>query len=202
MSAAETNRTELIKAYLEEILKKNGDINLTSITDPDKAWMLHVEDSLSALPEMQAAPQGLYADMGSGSGFPGVPLAIVTGRQAVLIDSVKKKMGAVSEILHGLSLDDQIRTYSGRGEELANERPGEFSVVSARALSSLPSLVELASPLLAEGGELICFKGQLDEAELEQSQAISELTGLELKSRRSFTLSDGETKREIVVFRK
>lgn len=195
------SKQEVIDHYLEKLLEINESINLTRITDDNDARLLHIEDSLSGLKEMNEAPAGLYADLGSGGGFPGVPLAIMSGRSTLLVDSVQKKMRAVQDIIDELGLHDQIRTYSGRIEELSEKHKGEFSVLTARALSSLPSLLELASPLLKEGGELICFKTPRED-ELDEALNIQKKLGFELIKKREFTLSDNETKRCILVFKK
>lgn len=197
-----TESDVLIEKYLEEVLSMNERINLTRITEPNEARLLHIEDSLSALNELGAAPEGSYGDLGSGGGFPGVPLGIMSGRQTTLIDSVKKKMAAVKEILDKLDLSDQINTYDGRIEELACEKPGSFAVLTARALSALDSLVELASPLLQDHGQLICLKAQVDEGEIERAQHIEEMTGMQLIAKRNFYLSDQETFRTVLVFEK
>lgn len=193
---------EKIDQYLEDILQINEHINLTNITDPDAARMLHIEDSLAVLEEMNKAPEGLYGDMGSGGGFPGVPLALATGRETVLIDSVQKKMRAVQSILDERGLSPRISTYGKRIEELAVESPEQFAVLTARALSKLPSLIELASPLLRQGGQLICMKAQIDDEEIEAAQALEERTGMKMISRRRYHLSDDETYREALVFEK
>lgn len=191
----------LIQRYLDEILVVNESINLTRITDDERARLLHIEDSLSGLTELEEAPDGLYADLGSGGGFPGVPLGIASGRKTILVDSVKKKMSAVQDIIDRMGLHDSISTYGGRIEELAQEKPRAFSVLTARALSALPSLLELASPLLEEHGLLICYKAPLDE-ELEHGLRVQKRLGLQMKSKREFLLSDNETKRCILVFEK
>lgn len=188
--------------YLEAVLKVNETLNLTRIDSWDRAVLLHIEDSLAALPEMNDAPSGLYGDLGSGGGFPGVPLAIETGRRAVLVDSVRKKMAAVGEILASLGLSDQIETYAGRIEELSRERAGDFSVLTARALSSLPSLLELATPLLCDKGRLICFKGKLEDEEFNEARAVEDMLGFTFLSRRSLLLDEGAVQREILVFEK
>lgn len=197
-----TESDALIEKYLKEVLSVNEKINLTRITEPGEARLLHLEDSLSVLEELNAAPEGLYGDIGSGGGFPGVPLGIKSGRQTVLVDSVKKKMAAVEKILESIGLSDQIGTYGGRIEELACEKPGVFAVLTARALSSLDSLVELASPLLQDQGQLICLKAQVDEDEIKRAQDIEELTGMKLIKKRDFYLSDQETFRTVLVFEK
>ncbi len=198
----QTEPDALISRYLEAILKANQRINLTRITDKPRACILHIEDSLSVLEEMECAPDGLYGDLGSGGGFPGVPLAITTGRETILIDSVKKKMTAVQTILKDLELSDQISTYAGRIEELSQEKRGGFSVLTARALSTLDSLIELASPLLKQNGWLICLKAQVEVDEIKQAQDIEEMAGMKLIKTREFYLSDGETYRTVLTFEK
>lgn len=197
-----TESDELIEQYLEQILNINQRINLTRITDEGTAHILHIEDSLSVLEELNTAPEGSYGDLGSGGGFPGVPLGIATGRETVLIDSVKKKMSAVSEVLDALGISDQITTYDGRIEELSLERYEQFSVLTARALSTLDSLIELASPLLTKHGHLICLKAQVDVDEIKKAQDIEDKTGMKLIKQRDFYLSDGETYRTVLVFEK
>ncbi len=198
----QTETDTLIEKYLKEVFKINRTINLTRITDQSLARTLHIEDSLSVLEEMECAPEGLYGDLGSGGGFPGVPLAITTGRETILIDSVKKKMTAVQVILERLNLSNQIRTYSGRIEELSLEKQGDFSVLTARALSTLDSLIELASPLLKEYGQLICLKAQIEVDEIRKAQDIEDITGMKLIKTRDFYLSDGETYRTVLTFEK
>ena len=193
---------ELTLSYLEKILKVNETINLTRIDSWEQALVLHVEDSLVGLDELNDAPDGLYGDLGSGGGFPGVPLGIYSGRKTILVDSVKKKMKAVEDVLDELELACQIETYDGRIEDLAKERPASFSVLTARALSQLGSLLELASPLLCKGGRLICYKARLEDSEVSTALQVCDLVGMRLISRRKVLLSDGETIREIVVFEK
>lgn len=198
----QTESEMLAEKYLQKILEVNQKINLTRITDEQEARLLHLEDSLSVLDDLDDAPSGLYGDLGSGGGFPGVPLAIYSQRQTLLVDSVKKKMAAVQEILHILNLDEQIKTYGGRIEELTEEHRGEFAVLTARALSSLDSLLELACPLLQMHGRLICLKAQIGNEELNRAKDLEEMLGLNLLQTRTFNLSDGETFRTVLVFEK
>lgn len=192
----------LMRQYLAAILEANKTTNLTRITEEEQARLLHLEDSLVGLPEMDQAPVGLYGDLGSGGGFPGVPLALATGRETVLVDSVKKKMSIVQSILESMGLEDQISTSGERIEDLSFEYEGRFAVLTARALSRLVSLIELASPLLQKGGHLICYKAQVSDEEIDEALAVQELVGMKLISRRAVLLSDGETERTILVFEK
>lgn len=199
---AEDQTMSLMQRYLDSILEANKVTNLTRITDGEQARLLHIEDSLVGLPEVNEAPTGLYGDLGSGGGFPGVPLALATGRETLLVDSVKKKMAIVQSALDDLSLSEQISTSSERIEDLPLEYKEKFAVLTARALSKLVSLIELASPLLKKGGRLVCYKAQLSSEELEEALAVQDLVGMKMISQREICLSDGETTRTIVVFEK
>ena len=184
--APSKRQRELLDKHLELVIEENKVTNLTRIVDWESAQVLHVEDSLAGLPEVEEALEGPYLDMGSGAGFPGIPLAIMTGRETLLADSVGKKTRALDSFAAELGVDDIVSTYHGRIEDLALQQPNRFSLVTARALSSLASLLELASPLLAKGGRLVCARK----------------LGMEFVSSRGFTLSDGETSRAVIVFRK
>lgn len=199
---AEDQTMSLMQRYLDSILEANKVTNLTRITDGEQARLLHIEDSLVGLPEVNEAPTGLYGDLGSGGGFPGVPLALATGRKTLLVDSVKKKMAIVQSALDDLSLSEQISTSSERIEDLPLEYKEKFAVLTARALSKLVSLIELASPLLKNSGRLVCYKAQLSSEELEEALAVQDLVGMKMISQREICLSDGETTRTIVVFEK
>ena len=199
---AEDQTVSLMQRYLDSILEANKVTNLTRITDGEQARLLHIEDSLVGLPEVNEAPTGLYGDLGSGGGFPGVPLAVAAGRKTLLVDSVKKKMAIVQSALDDLSLSEQISTSSERIEDLPLEYKEKFAVLTARALSKLVSLIELASPLLKNGGRLVCYKAQLSSEELEEALAVQDLVGMKMISQREICLSDGETTRTIVVFEK
>lgn len=199
---ADDQTMSLMHCYLDSILEANKVTNLTRITDGEQARLLHIEDSLVGLSEVNEAPDGLYGDLGSGGGFPGVPLALMTGRKTLLVDSVKKKMAIVQSVLDNLSLSEQISTSSERIEDLPLEYKEKFAVLTARALSKLVSLIELASPLLQKGGRLVCYKAQLSSEELEEALAVQDLVAMRMVSQREVCLSDRETMRTIVVFEK
>lgn len=193
---------DLIEQHLKLVIQENKTTNITRISSYEEGILLHVEDSLTGLPEINAAPNGLYADLGTGGGFPGIPLAIKTGRTTVLVDSVKKKAAILDRMIATLGLENQISSYDDRIENLARERKNEFAVVTARALAKLSVLMELASPLLLPHGRLICYKSHIEEDELSHALSLQEKTGMTLVSDRSFTLSDDATFRRIVCFEK
>ena len=193
---------KLLDLHLSLVVEENKTTNLTRITDWDSAQILHVEDSLVGLPEINSAPKGPYLDMGTGAGYPGIPASIMTGRETTLADSVGKKTKALDRIIEKLGLQDTTSTFNGRLEELALQQPEFYSVITARALSNLSSLLELASPLLKEGGLLVCYKSADAYDELDHAKDISGKLGMEFVSDRRAVLSDGETPRVIMVFKK
>lgn len=193
--------TELLEKHLDLVIKANETTNITRIVSRETAEVLHIEDSLSALPEFEKAPAGLYGDLGSGAGFPGLPIAIETGRETILVESVKKKASLLESFVSELGLAN-VSVFPGRAEELALECKEQFAVLSARALSQLGSLLELGSPLLKVGGQFICYKARIEDEELKHACSLENKLGLKLVSDRSFLLSDGETYRRILVFEK
>lgn len=192
---------ERIEQHLQLVIEANERTNLTRIDTFEEGMILHVEDSLTALEDLQDAPEGLYGDLGSGGGFPGIPLAIASERQTLLIDARKKKMLILDDIIEKLGLRDRVTTYSGRAELLARSRAGEFSALTARALAKLPVLMELASPLLKRGGRLICYKANIEPEELDDARGVESLTGMKLVCDRKLVLAN-DYNRRIVVFEK
>lgn len=190
---------ELMLHHLELVQQKNRVINLTRITDPSSAVILHLVDSLLLLPAVCEAPAGCLLDMGTGAGFPGMPLCIVSGRQGLLVDSVGKKVAAVQEFIGELGLEQEVQASKVRIEELAQSRRGEFPVVVARAVARMATLVEYATPLLQKQGRLVITKGRLSEDEYEAGRRAARLCGMKVVSRETCELPLGLGHREIVT---
>lgn len=196
----DTDKQKKIQAYLDLVIEKNKELNLTRIETREKGMLLHIEDSLSCIDEF-TSQDGLFLDIGTGGGFPGVPLAIASGRTGVLIDSVQKKARAVQEMIDELNLSNVIQVRGIRSEELALEVGEKFHTVIARAVSSLPTVLELATPLLVSHGEFITLRGKEDERSIEEGNRIAKKLGLEMISSRHLYI--GETyERNILVFKK
>lgn len=193
---------ELLKRHLELVIEANKTTNITRISTWDEGMLLHVEDSLVGLPEVEDAPAGRLVDIGSGAGYPGIPLAIESGRETLLADSVGKKTAILASMVEELKLQN-VEVYTGRIEDLAREMPGAFAAVTARALAQLSVLMELASPLLQDGGRLICYKANVSDEELEHALSLEERLGMKLSSDRTVTLGAlGDTCRRIICFEK
>jgi 16S rRNA (guanine527-N7)-methyltransferase len=159
---------------LEPVLALLADdpASLSSVRDPQRAWEVHVEDSLSGL-ELVGAPDRL-ADVGAGAGFPGLVLAAaLPGTCVDLIESVGRKAEFIERAIAGAGLGN-ARAINARSEDWGGEPAPDggreaYDVVTARAVGRLATLAELASPLLRDGGLLVAWKGRRDadeEAEL------------------------------------
>ena len=129
----DTDKKKKIQAYLDLVIEKNKELNLTRIETREKGMLLHIEDSLSCIDEF-TSQDGPFLDIGTGGGFPGVPLAIASGRTGVLIDSVQKKARAVQEMVDELNLSNMIQVRGIRSEELALEVGEKFHTVIALSL--------------------------------------------------------------------
>lgn len=197
-----TSDQETMLSYLLAVLQANRHLNLTRIVDPLEAVRLHLLDSLAAAPELAQAPSGDGIDIGSGAGFPGVPLAIESGRHFTLLDSVGKKTRAVQGVLDEFGDEIPARAVSARAEELARSFPACYSVAVARAVAPLQALVELASPLLKQNGRLIALKAQLSEQELQSGVHASSILGMTMVGSRVLVLPGSEESRTILVFDK
>lgn len=185
--------------HLELVAEANASFNLTTI--PEASYIpLHVLDSAAALETLATAPPGEFADLGTGAGFPGIPLAVLSGRRVTLIESVKKKATFLERVCADLCLEASVQGV--RAEELALVRAAEFAAVTARALSALSSLVELASPLLVDGGLLICLKGAPEEDELSRGDAVGRRCGMRRVVTAPIEVPGVDALRTIVVYRR
>lgn len=194
-------RNVLIR-HLELVVEKNKMLNLTRITDMSEAMVLHVEDSLSAFHELASAPEGRYCDIGTGAGFPGVPLAVVSERPTLLDDSSKKKAQSVREFVRELNLDSYVSVSDLRAEDLAREQAEIFSAITMRAVAQLPSLIELACPLLSVGGLFIALKANPTQQEIISGNSVAEKVGMRLRSSRKVILGNDEYQRLILTYEK
>ena len=135
-------------------------INLTAIREPGAAARLHVLDSLAAVPVLRERGIARLLDLGSGGGFPGLPLAAALRADALLVESIGKKARFLEVAAAAIGLSHRVSVAAVRAEQLALDRAhaGRWPAVTARAVAALPRLVELALPLLEPGGLLVAWK--------------------------------------------
>lgn len=191
---------ECIK-HLDLVLETNKTTNLTRILNVDDAAVLHILDSLVLLPYINKAPEGALLDMGTGAGFPGIPLTIVSHRKATYIDSVGKKVDAVNSFITALGLKHTHAVHD-RLEEYARSHKKQYSVVTARALAPLPVLVEYAAPFLKDGGLFVITKGNPSDDELNSGMTAAKICGFSTLLTDAIDLPDGLGHREFIVLKK
>jgi 16S rRNA (guanine527-N7)-methyltransferase len=153
-----------LETVLELLAQERASVS--SITEPARAWKVHVADSLTGLEVESLASAASIADIGSGAGFPGLVLAVALPTARVeLIESIGRKCEFMRRAIEAAGIEN-AEVVNARSEELA-AGPGRerFDAVTARAVGRLSTLAELASPLLREGGVLVAWKGRRDEGE-------------------------------------
>lgn len=195
-------QVDLLARHLLMVIDKNRHVNLTRITSVEDGAYLHVVDSLLLRGAFDATPTGAFMDIGTGAGFPGIPLAISTGRKGLLVDSVGKKVAAVNEFVQELGLESRVEVCQARAEDLGRERRGRFSVVCARAVAQTNVLVEYAAPLLCKGGRLVVAKARPTDDEIEAADKAAQICGLQLVSRETFELPEERGHREVLSYEK
>jgi 16S rRNA (guanine527-N7)-methyltransferase len=159
---------------LEQVLRLLAEerASVSSVTEPGRAWKVHVEDSLTGLEVAALASAARIADVGAGAGFPGLALAAALPAAHVdLIESVGRKCEFIRRAALAAGIEN-VAVHHARSELAAAELREAFDAVTARAVGRLSTLAELASPLLRDGGTLVAWKGRRDpeeEAEMERA---------------------------------
>ncbi len=192
---ASEHQCEQIARHSLMVLEANARMNLTRITAAEDVLALHIVDSVAFLAHCEPLT-GWIVDIGSGAGYPGIPLSIL-GREICLCESIKKKAAFLQQCVDDLGLDATVAPV--RAEELSLSAPRSASIVIARAVSALPSLVELSSPLLRDGGRLVALKGTPDASELAAAATAARMCGMTVLSRTEYALPTGEA-RTLFVF--
>ena len=188
---------ELFELYSNLLLEWNEKFNLTAITDKDDIIEKHFIDSLYLTKYISLENKSLL-DVGSGAGFPGIPLAIVSpSTQVTLLESNGKKVSFLKEVVNKLNLKN-VQIIQGRSEELSMRELFDF--VTARAVKQLNILLEISTHLLKVGGKFIAYKGDAEDELNESKQAIKKLS-LEVIADYKYELPNAG-KRELILFYK
>jgi len=188
----------LFERYLRELVVWNARINITAIKTPDDIMVKHFLDSLSILAHLPE--KGRVADVGSGGGFPGIPIKIVRpALHLTLIEAARKKANFLRHIMRSLKLE-AVEIWAGRVEHLPEEK--QFDCIISRAFADLKKFLRIAAPLVKEQGIVVAMKGRNIANELRAAEEDLEKNGLELANKRSFLLPYNGGARTIVVFKK
>ncbi|MCB0863401.1 MAG: 16S rRNA (guanine(527)-N(7))-methyltransferase RsmG [Solirubrobacterales bacterium] len=175
-------------------------VSLSSVTDPVEARRVHVADSLSGLACAEVREATRAVDLGSGAGFPGLPLALELPEcRFTLIDSVGRKVEFMGRAISALGLEN-AEALKVRSEAMATAGGREsFDLVTARAVAPLPALAELASPLLEDGGHLVAWKGEPEPDSEEIIAANRDRLAMELRQRVAVVPFEGSRERHLYV---
>lgn len=194
----------MISAFLEYksiLLEWNKKINLTAIEDDRDVIIKHFVDSLSIMPFLKDAHR--IVDVGTGAGFPGIPLKIAQpSLEVVLLDSLEKRIGFLNTVISALQLKG-ISAVHLRAEDagMAPQYRDKFDAAAARAVASLPVLLEYCLPLVKTGGIFIAMKGS-DGSEAAESGKALDILGGSIEQVKEFTLPGNDMKRNIIIVRK
>jgi 16S rRNA (guanine527-N7)-methyltransferase len=191
----------MLLIYFNELKGWNQKLNLTSLQD-DRAIILdHFIDSLSVVPHLP--PTGNLLDIGSGAGFPGLPIKIVRPELTVtLLEAKRKKINFLKQVILLLNLS-QTTIVHGRIEKVVSENHyGCFDMITARAFATLETVLKLAHPLLKQGGYLISMKGKEGDKELVTARSILSALSMNVVKKVELQLPETHKKRSLFLIMK
>ncbi|MCA9907746.1 MAG: 16S rRNA (guanine(527)-N(7))-methyltransferase RsmG [Anaerolineae bacterium] len=190
--------------YADELLVWNERINLTAITDPDGVMIRHFLDSLTLMKVLELRPGLRVIDVGSGAGFPGLPLQIAYPQFAMtLLEATGKKVSFLQHMIDTLKLPN-VQALKGRAEEIGQMQAhrATYDVAVARAVARLPILLEYLMPLVQVGGVCIAMKGKTAHSEVESSRHALTILGGRLDRIEAFQLPGVEETHYLVMVEK
>lgn len=196
-------KCEKLCRHLSELLERGREFNLTAITDHDEAVRLHTVDSLFAakeIGELSGGREATLIDIGSGGGFPALPIAIAEDSVSVTaLDSTAKKCDFIKKAAALCGV--RVETVPERAEEAVINLRESFDFATARAVARLNILVELAAPFVKVGGCFVAMKGRAAKEEIEEASRGAKTLGLTLDHVTPYTV-EGGGERFIAVYRK
>lgn len=185
--------------FYELLIETNKVLNLTAITEYEEVYIKHFYDSLLLTKVIDLADLKL-CDVGSGAGFPGIPLAIFTKAKITIIDALQKRINFLNQVIAKLELEN-VKALHIRAEDYVKEERSSFDVVTARAVARLNVLAELCLPLVKVGGYFIAMKGS-DLEELDEANNALSILGAKLEKVFKFQLPNDLGQRQIYLFKK
>lgn len=188
--------------YMNLLIEWNEKINLTAITEPNEIITKHFIDSLTAAKYIE--DNKYIVDVGTGAGFPGIPLAIYNDSFSItLVDSLNKRINFLNEVINQLEIKNVTSIHS-RAEEFGKNKQyrENFDIAISRAVARLNVLVEYLLPTIKVGGRCICMKGPDAQEEIKEANQAIKILGGEIEKIEEFNLPDNDIKRTIIVINK
>lgn len=194
---------ERFKKYEKILLEWNEKINLTAITDEKEIYLKHFYDSLTVTKFIRLKDQKII-DIGTGAGFPGVPLKIFDDNlEITLVDSLNKRVNFLNEVIKELNLS-KVNTIHGRAEELGNDENyrEKYDIAISRAVAKMNVLAEFLLPFVKVGGYAIFMKGANSKEEFEEAKKTINILGGKVEKIENFYLDNKENERNIFIIKK
>ena len=188
--------------YMNLLIEWNKKINLTAIIEPEDIVLKHFIDSLTILPFIDKNKK--IIDIGTGAGFPGIPVSIMRNDvDMTLLDSLNKRINFLNEVIKILNLKN-VNTIHSRIEDLAKNKKyrGTYDIATSRAVANLSTLSEYMIPMIKTRGISICMKGSDIEEEINKSKKAVDILGGKFKKIEKFTLPNSDQKRTIILIEK
>jgi len=193
-----------LEAYNQELIAWNNIHNLTAIREPEQVCIKHFLDSLSACLVMNSSQLDRVIDVGTGAGFPGLPLKILYPQmQLTLVESIGKKTAFCEHVINKLNLEG-VKVIQMRAEELGKlkEHREQYDWALARAVAVMPVLLEYLLPLVRVGGCVLSMKGESGPAESQIAEEATQILGGHLRKLQLVTLPGVAEERYLVVIDK
>ncbi len=198
------SQLEMFEIYLKELKEWNNRFNLTALKDENEIIIKHIYDSLLIISTANWQKEAKVIDVGTGAGFPGIPLKIMNEElEITLVDSTEKKKEFLEHVIEILKLN-KVTALHARAEELGRreECRENYDIAVARAVAKLPILLEYCLPLVKVGGVFIAYKGSRAVEELESAgKALQELGG-KVARITEFALPENQGKRVLIEIKK
>ncbi len=193
------SRVETLERFSELLLEKNQVMNLTAITDPSAVAQLHLLDSAALLQFADLTGKNVV-DVGTGAGFPGMPLRILKDDfDLTLLDSLGKRVNWLSEVCNELQLK-RVQCVHARAEEFAMQHREQFDIAASRAVAQLNMLAELCLPLVKVGGQFLAMKSVDTEDEIAAAKSAIRTLGGQIAGVEDYTIpTSGVTHRLVII---
>lgn len=201
--AIDENKARQFEKYMQLLIEWNEKMNLTAITEPDEIIVKHFADSITPLCFYDFTDKSVI-DVGTGAGFPGLPLKIAQPKiKLTLVDALQKRVGFLQTVCDELGLDE-VECIHARAEELSRENGfrDSFDIAVSRAVAPLNILCEYDLPYVKVGGSLIALKGRLATEEIREAQNAVKVLGAEVEEIKEIKLPESDIVHSLVKLTK
>ena len=197
----EVKNIEKFYKYMQLLLEWNEKINLTTIVEPEQIIVKHFLDSLTIKKYIEDEKN--IIDVGTGAGFPGMPLAIEKNNNVTLLDSLNKRINFLNDVKEKIGLENVVTVHS-RAEDAAKDKKYRecFDYAVSRAVAPMNVLLEYLLPFVIVGGKVICMKGPNVKEEMDNSEKVAKILGGKIEKVEELEIPEIDMKRTVVIVKK